>query len=46
MPASALRANYLMYGANDKEVLYMTPSILVSCVCGMIVLFSVAVGLC
>ena len=28
------------------EVLYVTPNILVSCVCGMVVLLSVAVGLC
>ena len=33
-------------GANDMEVLYVTPRILVSCVCGIVVLFSVAVGLC
>ena len=33
-------------GPKDIEVLYVTPSILVSCVCGMVILFSVAVGLC
>ena len=55
MPVSALRALSLglhfvtvlfMCGAKDIEVLYVTPSILVSCVCGIVMLFSVAVGLC
>ena len=36
----------LTCGANDIEVLYVTPRIFVSCVCGIVVLFSVAVGLC
>ena len=36
----------LTCGANDMEVLYVTPRIFVSCVCGIVVLFSVAVGLC
>ena len=35
-----------MCGAKDMEVLYVTPSIVVSCVCGIVMLFSVAVGLC
>ena len=35
----------LTCGANDRDVLYVTPRILVSCVCGIIVLFSVVVGL-
>ena len=35
-----------MCGPKDIEVLYVTPNILVSCVCGMVVLFNVAVGLC
>ena len=34
------------YGANDMDVLYVAPSISVSCVCGIMVSFSVAVGLC
>ena len=37
---------FLMCGANDMDVLYVTPSIFVSCVCGIKVLFNVAVGLC
>ena len=35
----------LTCGAKDMDVLYVTPSILVSWVCGIVVLFSVAVGL-
>ena len=35
-----------MCGAKDIEVFYMTPNILVSCVCDMIVLFNIAFGLC
>ena len=55
VPANVLRALSLglhfvtmlfMLGAKDMEVLYVTPNILVSCVCGMVVLFSVVVGLC
>ena len=31
-------------GAKDLEVLYATPNNLVSCICGIVMLFNVAVG--
>lgn len=49
LSAFSLGLHFLMMlltcGANDIEVLYVTPRIFVSCMCGIVVLFSVAVGL-